>query len=173
MLKAREILRLKYQIGLSLRDIAKSVSCGKTTVSEVLERAREVKIGWPLNLNDKELISLLYPPTQSQSMIPEPDIEYIFYEMKKKHLTLMLLWEEYKEAHPDGIMYTQFCGRYREFKKQNKLTMHIDHKAGEEVQVDWAWEHYAVYRYNHWRVKESIYICCSPSCKCISFCLCI
>ncbi len=106
MLKAREILRLKYQIGLSLRDIAKSVSCGKTTVSEVLERAKEAKIGWPLDLNDKELISLLYPPTQNQCMIPEPDMEYIFYEMKKKHLTLMLLWEEYKEAHPDGMMYT-------------------------------------------------------------------
>jgi len=138
MLKAREILRLKYQIGLSLRDIAKSVSCGKTTVSEVLERAKEAKIGWPQDLNDKELISLLYPPTQNQCMVPEPDMEYIFYEMKKKHLTLMLLWEEYKEAHPDGMMYTQFCDRYREFKKQNKLTMHIDHKAGEEVQVDWA-----------------------------------
>lgn len=138
MLKAREILRLKYQIGLSLRDIAKSCNCGKTTVSEVLERAKEVKIEWPLNLNDKELISLLYPPTQNQSMVPEPDIEYIFYEMKKKHLTLMLLWEEYKEVHPDGIMYTQFCQRYREFKKQNKLTMHIEHKAGEEMQVDWA-----------------------------------
>jgi len=138
MLKAREILRLKYQIGLSLRDIAKSCSCGKTTVSEVLERANKAKIGWPLDLNDKELISLLYPPVQNQSMVPEPDIEYIFYEMKKKHLTLMLLWEEYKEVHPDGIMYTQFCKRYREFKKQNKLTMHIEHKAGEEMQVDWA-----------------------------------
>jgi transposase len=138
MLKAREILRLKYQIGLSLRDIAKALSCGKTTVSEVLKRAEKAKIGWPLDLNDKELISLLYPPTQNQSAAPEPDMEYIFYEVKKKHLTLMLLWEEYKEAHPDGIMYTQFCTRYREFKKQNKLTMHIEHKAGEEMQVDWA-----------------------------------
>jgi len=50
----------------------------------------------------------------------------------------MLLWEEYKEKHPDGIMYTQFCERYRKFKKTNQLTMHIEHKAGEEVQVDWA-----------------------------------
>ncbi len=138
MLKAREILRLKYQIGLSLRDIAKALSCGKTTVSEVLERAKKAKIGWPLDLNDRELISLLYPPVQCKSMAPEPDMEYIFYEIKKKHMTLMLLWEEYKETHPDGIMYTQFCSRYREFKKQNKLTMHIEHKAGEETQVDWA-----------------------------------
>ncbi|GAH08752.1 unnamed protein product [marine sediment metagenome] len=65
-------------------------------------------------------------------------MEYVFYEMKKKGLTLMLLWEEYKEVCPNGIMYTQFCQRYRDFKKSNRLTMHIEHKAGEETQVDWA-----------------------------------
>lgn len=83
-------------------------------------------------------MSLLYPPVEDKNIPPEPDMEYVFYEMKKKGLTLMLLWEEYKEAHPDGIMYTQFCERYRNFKKSNRLTMHIEHKAGEEVQVDWA-----------------------------------
>ncbi|MEA2015333.1 MAG: IS21 family transposase [Actinomycetota bacterium] len=137
MLKAREILRLK-KAGLSLRDIAQSCSCGKTTISEVLARARKAKIKWPLDLSDKKLISLLYPPTQKQTTVPEPDMEYVFYEMKKKGLTLMLLWEEYKERYSNGIMYTQFCSRYRDFKKSNRLTMHIEHKAGEEMQVDWA-----------------------------------
>ncbi|MFO7928247.1 MAG: IS21 family transposase [Candidatus Humimicrobiaceae bacterium] len=137
MLKAREILRLKYA-GLSLRDIAKSCRCGKTTVSEVLARAEKAKIGWPIDLNDKKLMSLLYPPAKRKSRFPEPDMEYVFYEMNKKYVTLMRLWEEYKEVFPEGMMYTQFCGRYREFKKKNKLTMHIDHKAGEEMQVDWA-----------------------------------
>ncbi|MGE5582985.1 MAG: hypothetical protein ACM3X9_10685 [Bacillota bacterium] len=50
----------------------------------------------------------------------------------------MLLWEEYKEKHPNGIMYTQFCDRYRNFKKDNQISMHKEHKAGEEVEVDWA-----------------------------------
>ncbi len=138
MLKAREILKLKHELGLSLREIAKSCNCGKTTVSEVLERAKKAGINWPIELNDKQLMSLLYPPIESKNTPPEPDMEYVFYEMKKKSVTLMLLWEEYKEKHPDGIMYTQFCERYRNFKKNNKLEMHIDHKAGEEVQVDWA-----------------------------------
>ncbi len=53
-------------------------------------------------------MSLLYPPIEKESKVPEPDIEYVFYEMKKKSFTLMLLWEEYKELHPGGIMYTQF-----------------------------------------------------------------
>ena len=138
MLKAREILKLKHEAGLSLRDIGKSCSCGKTTVSEVIERADRAGITWPIDLSDKQLMSLLYPPLENNNSVPEPDIEYVFYEMKKKGLTLMLLWEEYKEVHPDEIMYTQFCERYRKFKKSNRLTMHIEHKAGEEVQVDWA-----------------------------------
>ncbi len=137
MLKAREILRLK-KAGLSLRDIAESCNCGKTTVSEVLARARKANIFWSIDLSDKKLMSLLYPPTQRVTTIPEPDMEYVFYEMKKKGLTLILLWEEYKEKYPNGIMYTQFCTRYRDFKKSNRLTMHIEHKAGEEMQVDWA-----------------------------------
>ena len=138
MLKAREILRLRHEVGLSLREIGKSCNCGKTTVAEVLERAKKAKIEWPINLSDKQLISLLYPPTERKNMPPEPDMEYVFYEMKKKGVTLMLLWEEYKEQHPEGIMYTQFCERYRKFKKNNNLTMHIEHTAGEEMMVDWA-----------------------------------
>ena len=109
MLKAREILRLKHEVGLSLRGIAQACNCGKTTVSEVLKRAEKAGITWPIELSDKQLISLLYPPQKSKKSPPEPDMEYVFYEMKKKHVTLMLLWEEYKEKHPDGIMYTQFC----------------------------------------------------------------
>jgi|LSQX01.3.fsa_nt_gb transposase len=138
VLKAKEILRLKHEVGLSLREIATACNCGKTTVSEVLERAKKARVIWPVELSDKQLMSLLYPPAIKNNTPPEPDLEYIFYEMKKKSVTLMLLWEEYKEQHPEGIMYTQFCERYRKFKMNNKLTMHIEHKAGEEVQVDWA-----------------------------------
>lgn len=138
MLKVREVIRLKHETGLSLRDIAKACNCGKSTVSEMLERARKAGVSWPIDLSDKQLMSLLYPPIESKSSPPEPDLEYIFSEMKKKNVTLMLLWEEYKERHPDGIMYTQFCERYRKFKVSNKISMHKEHKAGEEVEVDWA-----------------------------------
>ncbi|OCZ54239.1 IS21 family transposase [Dehalobacter sp. TeCB1] len=138
MLKAKEILRLKHEVGLSLREIGKSCNCGKSTVSEVLERAENAGITWPVELTDKQLLSLLYPPTKCKNPIPEPNMEYVFYEMKRRNVTLMLLWEEYKRKHPSGIMYTQFCERYRKFRKANQLTMHIEHKAGEEMQVDWA-----------------------------------
>ena len=138
MLKAREILRLKHHLGLSLREIGNACNCGKNTVSEVLERAARAKIVWPTELSDKQLMTLLYPPVENKNSPPEPDMNYVFCEMKKKSVTLMLLWEEYKANHPEGIMYTQFCERYRNFKKVNYITMHKEHKAGEEVEVDWA-----------------------------------
>jgi transposase len=137
MLKAREILRLKFEAGLSVREIGKACNCGKSTVSELLTKAQKAGITWPIELTDKQLMSALYPPTESRTS-PEPDMEYIFHEMKRKNVTLLLLWEEYKEKHPGGIMYTQFCERYRKFKKRNNLSMHKEHKAGEEVEVDWA-----------------------------------
>ncbi|HWQ30625.1 MAG TPA: IS21 family transposase [Negativicutes bacterium] len=138
MSKVREILRLKFDVGLSLRDIAASCNCGKSTVDDVLKRAKNAEISWPCYLNDKELLSLIYPPAETHNKSIEPDVNYIFNEMKKKNVTLMLLWEEYKRDNPDGLMYTQFCERYRDFKKTNQISMHIEHKAGEEMQVDWA-----------------------------------
>ena len=62
MLKAREILRLKYEVGLSLREIGQACNCGKTSVSEVLGRAVKARITWPIELTDKQLMSVLYPP---------------------------------------------------------------------------------------------------------------
>ena len=138
MSKVKEILRLKFDVGLSLRDIAASCNCGKSTVDDILKRAQNANISWPCDLNDKELLTLIYPPAEARKKVIEPDLNYIFNEMKKKNVTLMLLWEEYKRDNPGGLMYTQFCERYRNFKRTNQITMHIEHKAGEEMQVDWA-----------------------------------
>jgi len=75
-LKAREILRLKHEVQLSLREIGQACNCGKTTVAEVLERAEKAGITWPIGFNDKQLLSMLYPPlhlkmrkSQSGSML--------------------------------------------------------------------------------------------------------
>ncbi|MDP4095121.1 MAG: IS21 family transposase [Bacillota bacterium] len=138
MPRTREILRLKHEVQLSLREIAQACNCGKSTIAEILGRAEKAGITWPVDLSDKQLMSLLYPPAEKKISSPEPDMEYIFREMKKKSVTLMLLWEEYKEQHPDGIMYSQFCERYSNFKKGNNISMHKEHKAGEEMEVDWA-----------------------------------
>ena len=138
MLTASEILKLKYDKDLTIRDIAASAGCSKSSVSNLIKRAEKAGITWPVEVSDIQLMQLLYPAVQaSTAKTPEPDMNYVYRELKRKGVTLTLLWEEYKEQHPDGLMYTQFCSRYREFKKTNKLEMHKEHSGG-EMEVDWA-----------------------------------
>jgi len=76
----------------------------------------------------------------------------------------MLLWEEYKEKHPAGIMYTQFCGRYRKFKKDNKISLHKEHKAGEEMEVDWAGDHISYVKPGTGEIiKASLFVAVLPA----------
>ena len=77
MLKTREILRLRHELGLSLREIGQVCSCGKTTVSEILTRAKDAEIVWPIDLSDKQLMSRLYPPAETRTSVHEPDMKYI------------------------------------------------------------------------------------------------
>lgn len=65
MSKVREILRLKFEVGLSLREIAASCNCGKSTVDDVLKRAKNANVFGPCDLNDKELLSLIYPAAET------------------------------------------------------------------------------------------------------------
>jgi len=91
MLKTREILRLRYELGLSLREIGQVYSCGKTRVSEILTRAKDAEIVWLITLSNKQLMSRLYSPKETKTSVHKPDMKYIFQEMKKKKVTLMLL----------------------------------------------------------------------------------
>ena len=140
MSKIREILKFKFDMNLSIRDIASATNGSKSAVANVLDRANAtgLTIDELLSLGDKTLGATLYPPAPSCREKIEPNLEYIYQELKKPSVTLMLLWEEYKRTHPDGLMYTQYCQRYRDFKKANQITMHKEHKAGEEMEVDWA-----------------------------------
>ena len=136
MEKAKEILRL-LTMGLSQRDVASSTGCSLGMVSAVLARVKESGIKDPLNLNVKELGSILYPPDKQKEKA-EPDYSYIDLEMKKKGVTLTLLWEEYKIQNPTGYMYSVFCDKYREYRKKNSVYMRKVYKAGERMMVDWA-----------------------------------
>ena len=138
--KAREILRQHFEVGLSQREIAESVKVSLGTVSGILTRARAAGIGCPVELSNKELGSILYPPArkEGEEKYTEPDMEYVHREMQRNGVTLTLLWEEYKSDHPNGLMFTQFCARYRAFRKLNDVYMHKIYKAGERVMVDWA-----------------------------------
>ena len=72
------------------------------------------------------------------SQRPPPDYTEIHRELKRKGVTLFLLWQEHKEAHPEGYQYSRFCDLYREWVGKLDLPMRQDHKAGEKLFVDYA-----------------------------------
>ncbi len=114
--KIHEVLRLKLECGLSNRAVAHSCSISHTilaqgsTVREYLRRAEEVGLSWPLpkSLGEDDLFRLLFPkrPRSSSRVIPLPDWNQVHVELRRKSVTLRLLWLEYREAHPDGYEYT-------------------------------------------------------------------
>ncbi len=139
MRKIREVLRLKYDLGLSKQQIATSCNICKTSVKRYLRRAEELGLAWPLptELDDAGLELLLYP-SEERFRHEMPDLQYIHQELKRKGVTLFLLWEEYRERVPAGISYSRLCQVYREFKGQLHPTMRQNHKAGEKLFVDYA-----------------------------------
>jgi hypothetical protein len=111
MEKAKEILKLSCEAGLSQRDVAAAVGCSLGTVSAIVARVKEAGIREPLSLDTKELGSIVYPAGQDAPK-SNVDLAYIDREMKKKGVTLFLLWEEYKQRYPDGYMDFTPLGRH-------------------------------------------------------------
>lgn len=142
MRKMREVLRLKWVCGLSNRGIARSCSISHSTVAEYLRGAQEAGLRWPLpeDLDEDGLFELLFPKSTASSpgVIPCPDWQRIHAELRKKSVTLRLLWVEYREDHPTGYGYSQFCALYRQWAKRLDPPMRLHHKAGEKVFVDYA-----------------------------------
>lgn len=136
MRKIRDVLRLRFQSGLSYRQIAHTVGLGHTTVRDYLERTQAAGLAWPLapQLSDVQVEQLLFPkPVPSRVPRPEPDWPAVHQELRRKGMTLMLLWQEYKAQHPDGYQYSRFCDRYRLWRGRLDLVMRQEHRAGEKL----------------------------------------
>ena len=142
MRQIREILRLKWGLGLSVRQVALSRGLSRPTVTTHVRRAEARGLSWPLpdSLDDAQLERMLYPPRPRVASVvgPEPDWVTVHQELKRKGVTLQLLWDEYKAAHPQGIQYTTFCVHYRAWRGKQELVMRQDHRAGEKLFVDYA-----------------------------------
>jgi transposase len=119
MRKISEAMRLAAS-GLSGREMSLSLGVGRTTVREYLSRARVVGLVWPLDdsLNDEALEALLFPPSQGliEGSFTLPDWPTIHKELRRKDVTLSLLWEEYRSIHNNGYAYSRFCDLYRRWK---------------------------------------------------------
>jgi transposase len=142
MRKVREVLRLKYACGASERVIARSVGIGRTAIGEYIRRAAVIGITWPVpeELDDAALERKLfapagYNPPRSQ---PLPEWGHIHAELRRRGVTLALLWEEYRGHHPAGYGYSRFCDLYVEWRHGITATMRQTHAAGEKLFVDFA-----------------------------------
>lgn len=149
MTNYREILRLK-NLGLNKTEIAHSCGCSRNTVAAVLHLTEHLGLKWPLpeTLSDKQLAEMIYPDASEKPVFKMPDFDYMHRELQKSGVTLNLLWLEYCDScRTSGeIPYqsTQFNKYYNDFLVKKNATMHLNHKPGEIMQVDWAGDKAAV-----------------------------
>lgn len=139
--KVREVLRLCGECGWSARAAARNLSLSRSTVGKYLARARVAGLSWPLpeDLDDAALERRLFPtvPVLGPQDRFVPDWTEVHRERARKGVTLQLLWEEYKQAHPDGYQYSRFSELYRAWRGELDLPMRQTHKAGEKLFVDY------------------------------------
>lgn len=149
MRKIREILRLKYYCNRSIREISQSCGMGRGTVGDYLHRAKAAGLSWPLpdELSDTCLEQRLFPSTASRTILSRftPDFHEVHKELQsRKNVTLNLLWQEYKEQHPDGYQYSWFCHSYRDWAAHLDVVMRHEHRAGEKLFVDYTGQTVAI-----------------------------
>ena len=141
MRKVREVLRLHYAAGLSTRAIARSLKVSPATVGKYIRRAEVQGLSWPLPepLDDAALERRLFPaPVLSATQRPLPQWSEVHRELRQQDVTLALLWQEYKAAHPEGLQYSWFCDQYRAWASKLDVVMRQEHRAGEKLFVDYA-----------------------------------
>lgn len=148
MRKIREVLRLKHECGRSNREIARSCLVSRSTVADYLLRFQACGLGWPLpaDLNESALDRLLFPPRDSIPQIIRtlPDWHEVHKNLRRKGVTLALLWQEYKEKDPTGYQYSWFCKQYGQWSGKIDLVMRQEHLAGEKLFVDYAGQTMAI-----------------------------
>ena len=154
MRKIREVLRLRFDHQLGQREIARSAVVSQSTVHEYMARFAASGLAWPVapELGEAELEARLYPkrPNTGKSREPEeadpasatpaaPDWREVDREVHShKYATIRLVWEEYRQSHPDGYSYSRFCHCYQQWKRSQDLVLRQNHRPGEKMFVDWA-----------------------------------
>jgi transposase len=141
MRKIREVLRLAHELKLSERQVSDATGVGKTAVGEYIARARVIGITWPIpeELGDAELERRLFVPAgfHDDPTRPVPDWGKVHEELKRRGVTLMILWEEHRAECANGHGYSQFCELYGRWRKRLSPIMRQVHVAGDKLFVDW------------------------------------
>jgi transposase len=142
MRQVREIVRL-HQAGVSTRQIGIRVGVAASTMRLTLRRvvAAGMAEGIPSEQTDAALEEVLFTGAGKKTghrRHPDLDWAAIHQELKRKHVTLTIVWDEYIARHPDGYRYSRFCELYRGWESRLSVTMRQAHRAGEKLFVDYA-----------------------------------
>jgi hypothetical protein len=142
MRHVREVLRLTTA-GVGLNEIARRVGVAPSTVRLTLKRLASAGLSWPLpgEMTDTALETALFAAAgtkQGHRRHVEPDWAEIHRELKRKHVTLTMLWDEYIERCPEGYRYSRFCELYRGWASRLSVTMRQAHIGGDKLFVDYA-----------------------------------
>ena len=149
MRQIQEILRLRYQNRLSIRKIARSCGLPTSTVGDYLHRAEVAGIKWPLpeGLSEPQLVERLMatPAPKREPGQALPDWPQVQAELRRKSVTLQLLWEEYRAVHPEGYSYSRYCELYQLWAGTLDPVLRQVHVPGEKMFVDWAGQKVPIY----------------------------
>ena len=138
----KRILELRFE-NHSQREIARMLKVSRNTVRDVFDAADAAGVYWntAYNLSEFQINELLFPTNGIEVSYEQPDYTYVHKELLKICVTLKMLWKEYveycKSTHKVYLKYSAFCNNYSNYVKKNKLTMHIKHKPGDKIMVDW------------------------------------
>src|SRR5215469_2043297 len=146
MRKIKEVMRLRFELQLGYQQIGRSCAIAVSTVHKYLKRAEAAGLSWPLPEGwdearvEEAVFPASPPPVQEQPPARTlPDFVAIHEQLRThRHLTLQLLWEEYRQANPDGYRYSRFCELYQRWRRKQDVVLRQEHKAGEKLFVDWA-----------------------------------
>lgn len=142
MRQIRQTLRLASD-GISAREIGRMLGVARSTIQDNLKRAQAAELAWPLaaDLNDAVLEERLFARAGAKRGLrrrAEPVWSDLVCELKRPGVNLMVLWEEYRERHPDGYGYSRFCNLFREFEARLSPVMRQEHRADDKVFVDYS-----------------------------------
>ena len=143
MRKIREVLRLRFELGLGQRAIARACSISQSTVHDYLNRAAAAGMVWPLGeeWDEQRIEQALFGERQVIKRLPEqvlPDFPALHAQLQQhRHLTLQLAWEEYRQVHPQGYGYSRFCELYQRWRGKQDVVLRQVHQPGEKGFVDW------------------------------------
>jgi transposase len=141
MRKVKQIFKL-YSAGVSKRQISSRLGLSRNTITKYISFFKRYQLtGYEVSAMTLEELDKLFKsdqkPKSQQLLTLEKYFPYFDKELRKTGVTRQLLWEEYYVKHPDGFKVSQFKYWYNEWTKEVSPVMHLTHKAGDKLFIDY------------------------------------